>query len=294
MQGRLAFYTALAAIFLSVVFSARRLLHTPDESALDDAAAFVRRHFGPGDALILATPQMHGLRDRLGDLPWLDADALHADDTLPYARIFFLAQKMLWRAHQPPRALPGATLTEEHSWSGVALGVYQTPPTGELLFDLGRDIKALQVSVHQRDGVAKLCRQFDRDRWTCPGEKAWNYVGQTYLEVEGTPRRCVWLHPFHDGRLLRLEAAVKPSDRVILTGAYGFSDHAARNAQAPVTLRINTGVGAPWVIRHGVQAGWKRLRQTLDTGDKITIEVESTHPGAAHFCLDLKVVGAAP
>jgi hypothetical protein len=287
-----SFYPAviILAVVASLGLSARRLAYSPDERDLDAAAAAVRAAWKPGDVVIVEPRYIAGPRQRLGDLALIEPRTLAREDLRRFGRAHLVTVDAIGRgeAFAPLLAELGRQ-TLDAEYGGVRVRRFDLLAPDRVLFDIWESIGELRVTARYPDGVEAGCGRFERDRWICPRDPAWSYVGRKIIDVDGQPRACVWMHPLHAGGTLRVEL---PALRyaIAAAGGYGFSFDAAHRAAAPVSVRIFSGGTVIHEARHPVRPGWATWRAPVASGP-VAIEVTSRNNGAAHFCTALRLIG---
>ncbi len=296
---RSAFVVALLGTALSLAGSARRLVHLPDDVALDGAAAAVRADFQEGDVVVVTPYYPEGARRRLGDLPLLQPRRLEASMLDGFSRVHLLEIDALGeddaaRQLLIQRGTPNAT----RDFAGVQLTTVSLHGPARTVFDLGRDLEKSTARASYPDGAALRCDRWERDRWTCPRDPGWSYVGRESFLIGDERRDCVWLHPVKAGGVLTvetppLEPAVPGSRREVAL-AFGFTAHGARAAAAPVQVRLRAGEEEIWRGSVPRGPGWHEHRVPLGEAASLALELESANNGAAHLCGALRVLEVAP
>ena len=295
MWPRFAFTVVLGALGLSGALSGVRLAHAPEAADLDAAATAVRARFRPGDVVVSSPWTLVETRRRLGDLPLLEPKHPHPDDLAGRSRAHLVELGAVGGGGDARRVLAAAGRAGAAERFGrVTLTTFDLHEPTATRFDLWRDLHRVEVLARYADGGEHACGRWDRDRWVCPRDGQWSYVGRQVLDIGDDPRACVWLHPLAKGGRLRvvLPPALPGIEPAELVGGFGLTEHAARSARAPVRVRI-TAAGGPLLERvHPVGAGWSRYRLGLAPGTGgLAVEVESDDNGAAHFCFALRIVG---
>ncbi len=299
MKRRLSLIAVGLSIAASLLLSAWRITSIVPEASLDAAAVVVRERFHDGDLIIVEPWPQVGPRLRLGDLPLLEPKALHRDDLVGFRRALLLELDTIGASGRSHDLLTEiATGEAVDAWPDLRLTTFVLRAPVRVLFDLHREIDRVRVTARYPGGEAEPCDRFRRDRWSCPRNPDWSYVGREIRDIGNEPRTCVWLHPLHRGGELTVEL---PPELVVHTpgafvlGGYGFTDHAARAAQAPVELRIEAGAETLLDVAHPVSTGWQRYRAALppDHGP-LRISVRSENNGVAHFCFALRVMEPMP
>lgn len=290
-MGRSLYSVAvIAAVVASVGLSARRLAHSPDERDLDAAADAVRAAWMPGDLIIVEPRTIVGPRLRLGDLDLIEPRTLSREDLSRFRRAHLISVGALGMGASLATAIAGiGRQTADASYGGVRVRRFDLPPPDRVIFDAWQEIGALRVVARYPDGVESVCQRFDADRWICPRDPAWSYVGRKIIDVDGQPRVCLWMHPLRAGGTLRVELPAR-QDATDVAGGYGFTFDAATRAAAPVTVRVLAGETVVYKARHEVRPGWATWRVPLVSGP-VAVEVTSANNGAAHFCMALRLIG---
>lgn len=283
------------SLVASLLLSVWRLAHTVDDADLDAAAAAVRRNFRVGDLIIVEPRALVGPRQRLGDLPLWEPRSLNAEDVRQYRRVHLMRVDAIGLDDGAASVL--ATVGSEidaQSFGGVELRTYVLAGGDRVLFDLRSEIDRVRVVARYADGVESTCERWDGNRWVCPRNPGWNYVGRKTLDIDDQPRDCVWMHPLPKGGTLRIELPPIEGGAAI-TGGYGFPFGSARRARAPVRVRVLRGDSVVLSFRHAPRRGWERYRQELSTSDAaLAIELTTDNNGVSHFCMSFQIVEPAP
>ena len=288
-MGRL-FFPALviSAVLASVILSGWRLRHQVAE---------VRATFETGDLIVVEPPYIVGPRQRLGDLPLVEPKTLSPDDLVGFSRVLLLHLDVIGAKDGYRRLLTelGSLEAEQH-WGLIGLTIYRLTNPAKILFDMRAEVPRLKVSVRDGDGTEAACDKFDRDRWVCPRDPGWSYVGRETLDIDGEPRECVWMHPMPAGGVLQVELpAITGAASRVLVGGYGFAREAAERVHAPVQVEITHSHERVFSGAHQPGVGFERFRAPFSSGDgPIDIAVTTNDNGASHFCMALKVVEAMP
>ncbi len=277
--------TLAASAWLSTLRASRLVT----DEALAAMEAAVRESFRAGDLVLAQPPYLGYARARLGDMPLWEPRHVTAADLSPFRTLHLLS----FAGQEIPTALldPGR-VTSEQSWPGVTYTTIAPAAAYTVLFDLRRDLAQAKVSARYPDGVEAACDRFDRNRWLCPRNADWSYVGRETLEIDDQPRDCVWLHPLAQGGVLRVELPTVAAQAA--QGGFGFTRSAAHRAGAPVKLRMLAGDQEIFTATHPVAWGWRHFRVPLSTDAPVSLEVTTTHNGASHFCLSLLLTEPAP
>lgn len=285
--------SVIVGLLASLAGSAVRLAHAPGEMELDVAAGAVTELWRDGDVLVLSPSWMLGARRRLGDRASLEAGAISEQALWRHRRAWVVTEPSVWGPTQPPESL--LSMGRVVLASDAALW----PPTVQLielshgrrvLFDSYRQVEQLTVTAFYADGQQAACDRWDRDRWSCPRDAGWSYVGRQILDIGGAPRLCLWLHPLAAGG--RLEVALPPfssAGETRLAGGYGFSANGARSARAPVHLSVRDAGQSVVELEHERSSRWQSLDVVLPETSmhEVVVTVTSRDNGAAHFCGDL-------
>ncbi|MBI3178607.1 MAG: hypothetical protein HYZ27_03040 [Deltaproteobacteria bacterium] len=287
----------LVTLVASPLLSTWRTSQVASPAALDAVEVSVRRAFRDGD-LVLAEPHYLGYaRMRLGDLPLWEPRHVVADDLATFRRVHVLSfagwEKFpellrLLRLRQG-RSLEGRRKPFQHSITHTTFDL-ATPE--RVVFDLRRDIEQVRVVSRYPDGTEAVCDRFDRDRWLCPRDFTWSYVGRETLDIDHQPRECVWMHPLARGGVLRVELPAVAASNVL--GGFGFTRDASRRASAPVHVRLVAGDEEVFASTHPVVLGWRHFQANVPTSVPLFLEVTTTHNGASHFCLNAVLTEPAP
>ena len=293
------FFPALvgAAIFASLGLSGRRLSHQIAESDLDAAAALVRESFAQGDLVVVEPPYMVGPRQRLGDLPLIEPHKLVPEDLVGVTRVRLVSLDVI--GAQPDLAVMLdhlGSLEADQAFGGVTVRTYVLASTTRVALDLRAVVKDLRVTVRYADGVEAACSIWDRDRWTCPRDPSWSYVGRETLNIDSEARDCVWMHPVPATGVLRIELPVVEGVRLTgLAGGLGFALEAANRVKSPVHVAIWVGNELVLTRDHAPGVEWERFNEPLlSSAQPIRIEVSTKDNGASHFCMGLKLLTVAP
>lgn len=282
----------IASLLASAVLSAVRLAHRVPAESLDAAARIVRDSFAEGDLVVSAPASISGPRQRLGDLPFVAPSRLRPEELRPYRRVHLLELDVIGADASLGDALVSLGRVEhEQRWSGVRLRRVHLARHDVKRFDARAELRRMKVSARYPDGAVASCSSFDRDRWMCPRDPQWNYVGRATVTIDDEPRACVWAHPVAAGGALVLELpAITPRPRLV-TGGFGFTTYGARAAKAPVDVRLWAGEALVYEGRHPVTPEWRRFEVEHPQSDvPLRLELSTTNNGAAHFCFDLALV----
>jgi hypothetical protein len=287
----------LSLVVLTLVASAAlqlwRLARVSDEAELAAAAAIVRREFRAGDLIVVEPPWMVGPRRLLGDLPLIEPRRIAPDDLLGVDRVWLLQLASIGGDLGVGTALAGlGTTVSTRETSRVHLRLVDLTANGRIVFDLRAGLEAASVIARYPDGVEARCERFELDRWVCPRDPGWNYVGRETLDIDGQPRACVWLHPIAAGGTLTVELPALPAlVGARLEGAFGFTSDAAQRAAAPVKVSVRRGEVVLAERSFPVEPGWRRWRVPIPAGSgRLAVVLSSANNGAAHFCGELRVV----
>ena len=283
----------LLAITVSLIGSGVRRGHLVADADLESAAAAVRARFQAGDVIVVSPAYMGGPRARLGDLPLLEANPLSPEDLEGFTRVHLLSLDAIG-ARDTSRSLLAsiAKAGEDLEWGGVRLTTFTLAAVWRERFDLRRQIRDVRVTARYADGTRAGCDRFDLDRWLCPRDPGWSWVGSTTLAVDEQPRDCVWMHPLPAGGVLSIALpTLGDLEGRRLRVDYGFALEAARRARAPVSLRVLQGSETLLAATAPVAVGWHRSAIELQAADApLVIEVETQDNGASHFCAELHIL----
>lgn len=285
----------LVAVGASLVLSGVRLSRRLSEPDLDAAAAAVRAQYREGDLVVVTPYYISGPRERLGDLPLLSPRQLDVADLRGYARVQLLELDVTGATSAFRELLSAQAQAQPTATFGrVRLTTFVRAPAERRRFDLGEQVAALQVTAHYADGLVARCDKFERDRWLCPRDASWSYVGREVVEIDDDPRACVWLHPLPKGGELHVvlpDTAFVPNAHV--TGGMGFAASGAKRVQAPVEVRLLAGEQELMRREHPAGSSYTRYDVALPAEPvPLTLVVTSENNGAAHFCLSLSTVEA--
>jgi hypothetical protein len=287
---------ALAALG-SLALSAARHARAPVDADLDDLARAVRVGFARGDVVVATPPWLVGAQARLGDLPYLSPRTLAAADLRGYRRVWLFEQA-------GPDALARETLAGVGSAREVAtagrahLSLFTLHEPEVATFDLWRDLESAHVLARYAPGEPwQACDRFAHDRWSCPREPEWSYVGREVRQLGNEPRTCVWAHPLLPGGTLRIELPAAAAGRNVRL-AYGFLDDVVWRVRTPVSLRLLAGDEVLYRGERQAEAGVGRASLALPRGaGAIALELSTTYNHGAHFCVELSLLtpeGAEP
>src|SRR5690606_22714166 len=131
-------------------------------------------------------------------------------------------------------------------------------------FDLYRDLAAVRVIAHYRDGQSTPCDRFTPDhRWVCPRNPDWSYVGRMMSMIQDRPRRCVWLHPLAAGEVLEVQLPASAAAPAELVLGMGFTSYGAQAARAPVRVEVRAGDQLLHALEQPVGGRWSVHRLSL-------------------------------
>jgi hypothetical protein len=276
--------TLLASVSLSLV----RHAGVVPESTYRDLSSAVRARFVAGD-LIVATPHyLIGPQAVLGDLPFLAPRQLVSGDLDGHRRVHLVA---VGGAGSAGELLERLGVAEARLLIGdVALTTYALRQPTRVVYELGRGLERAKVTARYADATTVVCDRWQRDRYVCPRDPSWSYVGREVVMAGSEARSCVWLHPLGRGEELRVELPqLGPGPGLVVALGYGFTDQAAERARAPVTLRVYAGERSAYEAAAAPPAGWTRAR--VEVGDQpVALTVETSDNSAAHFCVTLALV----
>jgi hypothetical protein len=281
------------AILASVALTAVRRGRVPADADLDDLARAVRAGFATGDVVLATPPWLVGAQARLGDLPYLSPRELVVADLRGYRRVWLFEQagpSATWRD-----ALERLGPRREVALAGraqVSLVTLATPEVAR--FDLWRDLEEARVLARYAPGEPwQACDVFTRERWSCPRDPGWSYVGREVRLVGNEPRACLWAHPLLPGGTLRLELPRRAAGTSVSL-AYGFLDDVVWRVKAPVAVRLLAGDEPLFSALRAAEPGVGRAEIALpDHAGPIALELTASYNHGAHFCVELRVLAPA-
>lgn len=296
--GRNLSLAAWAWVLVAAVAAFELLAHPviqaaiPRDGSWEDAAAFVRASFEPGDRIVAAPDWADPLvRSELGDLSSLRVAAL--PDLSGVERVWELA-------------IHGATSRDEapaleRDFGDVRVRMWSVK-SPKILYDFVEEIEHARVELETATGPIPCPWAQGRaapgglergpmrpaERFVCDEERAWLWVGATVLTDLGLqPRRCIWQHPAGPDPVRTIFDDVPLGQRLVVRGGVDYQI-ARQRAHAPVTLRvwIDDELAAEWIHRDG--DGWSGL--DIETSDRdgslatVRFETVTNEPFARLFC----------
>ncbi len=293
----LALWPLLLIVIAACGLQLWRLAHAVDEADVKAAADEVRRRWQDGD-LVVATPaSLMRPQAILGDLPMRQPRTLAPSMLNGFRRVHLLSIDAIFANRQAEELLEGlADASPPWRRSNVTLRTFVLHAPRRLAFDLWRDLAQVHVTAHYADGQVQPCAAWQQNRWLCPREPDWSYVGREILSIGEEARPCVWLHPLPPPGVLTVQLPKLPagSQRRLYVG-HGFSRWGARRARGPLELRVVAGDRALLVARQEVDGQWHEhvvpLVDLPPTDEGLRIEVRSLarENHASHFCAQVEV-----
>jgi hypothetical protein len=281
-----------ASLAASLVLSTVRQARVPSATELDGLALAVRAGFETGDVVVSSPPWMVGAQERLGDLPYLAPRVLDGEDLRGYRRVWLVEQA--GASPQVHTTLAGVGELREVARAGpghLSLVTLRAPEVA--VFDLWRDLEQAEVLARYAPGEPwSACDTAGRDRWSCPREPQWSYVGRELRLIGNEPRTCLWAHPLLPGGTLRVQLRGAVAGRSVSL-AYGFFDEVVWRLKTPVSLRLLAGEELLFSGERRPEPGLGRAVVALPAGaGPIAVRLTPSYTHGQHFCLGLR--GLAP
>jgi hypothetical protein len=278
---------ALSSVALPAI--AGTLFATGDatSNAYGEVATFLRRTAAPGD-LVVVTPEWN-----LAALRHFASTGLPVLAAANGAVALQAGARRAWVVSPPwgsaaPAPLGKLRLVEQHSLHGLRVDLLavedpqvQSSQSALRLFPRARAwVRGLAVSE-----PSVPCAR-DGERLRC-GQEPWQWVGPETVTVQGTPRRCLWVHPISDKKISVAFPPVTLQGSVTLVTM--LSDAAtSRPHGVPVSVELFAGGQSLARLEHPFSQPVLRRRVSTPTGlAELRVDIGTIQDGMAHFCLDL-------
>ncbi|MBI5509733.1 MAG: hypothetical protein HY903_13345 [Deltaproteobacteria bacterium] len=293
MAKSLCLVATLGGLLLSVALSAYRLRHQVAQVDLDAVSALIRAQFAPGDLVVVEPSTLSGPRERLGDLPLVEPYSLEAADLDGVRRVHLIHLDVLGVRTDFAEILARVAEREAFATFGrVQVTRFRLRHPTRTLFDLRAQLGEARVRARYADGVTAPCDRFERDRYLCPRDPAWNYVGRDTLAIDHQPRDCVWMHPVANGGRLEIELPpMTAPGSMTIAAAFGFAAEAIGRVRRPVHIELQRDADVLLALDHEPREGFERVRVPLAASPApLTLVLSTSDNGAAHLCGSIRIV----
>lgn len=297
--ARVPAWAAWLALVLAALFSLQGALfwlfrdRGPTHEAHVRAGDWLRARFAPGDVIFTVPGYATEGHERVGDLHPLAVREPLAEDLGPYRRAWVYA---LYGEEDATRArfeAAGHEHLEREHFDGVVVDGYRLKGQGEeVMWDGLAALDGAHVRHVHADGRVEACAQrrphmrggLEGDRWVCPHDGDWFYVGPEHHYMGETVRTCLWAHPPAEGRLEISYSDVPAGSSLAVWG--GHTLNASRRAHAPVELDVRVGPKTHQTFIFDLADTWREVRLPLTStrSATVTFAVSSSDNGANHFC----------
>ncbi len=290
----------LAALF-ALVFQLRLPGRLPSEADHRAAAAYLKAHAQPGDAVLLFPWWTE--RARLFLPPSLDVVAYLDQDEDPLVdarRVWVYAQPELPRADSSgflARFEPERRKVDGPQRFGtIQLQLYENGRHRPTLFSATDSVASARVYLELPD--RRIDCPFDGKAHRCPGAPEHVRVGAEWHEVFYQPRHCLWMHPpGGPGRLVAELPPVPPGDELALEAGVVWEWAYARGPGiTPVRLGVEDATNGQPLIGLTIPPGLQQLQRATASPPPaaptpVKIWIQSDRPDARGTCVELKSRG---
>ncbi len=264
----------------------------------EKAAAFVRQHFAPGDAIAVAPDWADPiLRWVLGDR--ISISMAGRSDLAAYGRLWALSIR-----GAVAQEAEGRNTDMSRRFGRVRVTRSLLPPSG-MAFDLVQNLRQARVTLTQR-GAQTQCawRRLGParggglgigvvppiERFVCDTRRRWLWVAPVVVEdLHLQPRYCVWQHPAGAEPVRVTYSDVPLADHIVFYGGL-YYEHERDLRGAPVRVGIHVNGRSVGAMLHRDGDGWKRVvfptgqgPHATKTGE-IVVEVSCQRPHRRGFC----------
>lgn len=292
MFARLAALVVVLSLVVSLVLTGVRLVHQVVPRSLRAMGEDIRARWQPNDVVVTTPAHQVGVLVELGDLDPLQPKRLVWDDIAHHSRVHLVILDALGVDGALEREIARhADLVFEREWPGVKVQTFSVRREHHrpIIFDAWTQFAQLDVRATYPDGERARCDHFAGDRWLCPRDPHWSYVGPRILAIDDEPRRCLWMHPLAAGGSLEvfLPGTSWAGSEIALGTGFARSGVAAARAPVQVTLTLDA---QPLVaIEQPVSSTWRRAAVPIGRDGLLGVTVRTADNAAAHVCVSLTV-----
>lgn len=264
----------------------------PDGDSWEQASAFVRERFEPGDRVVAAPRWLDPVvRSHLGDLS--SPASASVSDLAGVTRVWEVGIRGATTRNEPPML--------EQSFGAVRVRMWPVL-TNEVLFDFVEEIDNATVDVLGPEGPQGCPWTRAKveggglgrgplpppERFLCDPARPWLWVGATVMaDLDLEPRRCVWQHPAGREPVRATFPDVPLGDQLVVEGGLDYNNERTAG-NIPVRLRVFIDDRLAGEMRHVDRDGWTRLEidtARLDgTSHEVRIETTAAKSRARTFC----------
>jgi len=279
------------SIVLSSVLWIQRANRQISVEEFASIAAQLREVHREGDVIVVDPSYLSVVREYLGDLDVVEIVDFVVVKPILVKRIHLLEFGLAGRRADLVTQVRGLGDVEfARSFDDVTWTIIAANQVADASFDLYRDLEHVRVNAHYKNGSA-TCDRFLSDRWLCPNNPQWNYVGRKWLAVDQVPRRCVWVHPLRNNSILEIHLPEFGDLQRHLSGGIGFTAHGARTATAPVELEVFSAERSIMRVNLAVGPKWQEFSSDISESGPLRLQIRSKNNGASHVCASIRVQG---
>lgn len=286
----------MAAALFALVFHARLPGRLPSQGDYQAVGQTLARERQSEDGVLLVPWWTE--RARLFVPAGLDVTGYlrdEGDDLERYRRVWVLSQPHLPEAGISAferQFLPGRTLVgTARSFGNLSLSLYANGRYRPTLFSATGSVAEAHVYLEAPGGARIEC-PFDGKAHRCQGPE-WLHVAAEWHEVDGAPKKCLWMHAPGGATKLVAEFAQAPAGTLRLEAGYVWDRHSFMDRTASQVGVDNAGTGAPLVrlsLPPGTR-GFQKEERALAAPAGIRVWAQSEREDLRELCVEVRSLG---
>ncbi len=285
----LAVAVAVAAAY-SIAWYVYSFRTRPTLKDYEGASSHIHAQWARGDVLAVTPFWAERIREYAGDLDVINPPNLVGEDLSRQRRLWLLSVFGYANDHDLLGTLSKKYhLATQKRFGKLDLYLFDLAPPANVGYDFYERVQDARVTV-ARGADRKECTWRDK-KWAC-APSSWEYVGQTILDVDDNPRRCLWAHPVTGGIVTIEYSNVTLSRRIV--GNHGLTAAAARVPDGmPVTLEVEIDGREMHRSTNLNKKGWNRFEVDTaayaGTPHTVTFKITTPRDGMRHYCFTADV-----
>ncbi len=276
-------------LFCLVEYGLRPSRRLPREDYVALAAS-LEEGFGERDVIAFSPFWAERGRLWLGQHPVLGVRDPSIEDLSLYAKLWLVG--VFEQDTAPVREALASQYEHESSerFGKLTLDRFVLPAPNRTVYDFWDEVDRAQVRVAGKTTIK--CNRWANQRWKCPGDRDWHYVGRLVTDIDYNPRRCLWAHPVGEGPL-QIEYS-KVTLGSVLKGWHGIRRTAVGRNPSDVKLVVEIDDEQVGSFLAQDKIGYFPFE--IDTraiaGEKHTVRfsVSSKRAGRRHYCFEARTL----